>query len=290
MTTIANDGDNGNDESTTTYSSTDSNTNDPNRHSADGTTTSAATTKDASSTTTTGSSSLELIRVVLFSTLYGAAFSICFFMLIVGFSVVDSMNFLFFEFLQGSYTTDAITVAVSVMFELPIFQLAPSLLRAHGVGTLLLVANVAYIVRILGYTFIPQGHVAYVFLLEPLHGVTYACSQTSMVEYVQSQMPLGAEASGQGIVNLIRGVASVLGMGLGGIAQDVFGPRTMYRIFVVTVTIGMSFFYSVTVLMKQDEDKKDTPDPNVNDASSSSSRKGAVTEPEDSDSNKKDVV
>lgn len=74
-----------------------------------------------------------------------------------------------------------LTVLLTVSFEIPIFQVAPRLLERFGSGTLLLVASLCYIFRAVGYSCIPVGHIWYVLGLEPLHGVTYACSQVSSV-------------------------------------------------------------------------------------------------------------
>jgi MFS family permease len=197
----------------------------------------------------------SLIRSVV-STNYGAAFILMYFMLASGLSVVENMVFLFFEYLGGSNTICGITVALTVMFEVPIFQVAPKLLRKYGAGLLLLTANVAFVMRIVGYTVIPDGHILWVLLLEPLHGVTYACSQTAVVEYVAERMPRGAEASGQGIVNFVRGIGSVIGLCLGGVIQDTLGPRVLYRLFAFTITIGMSIF--TLVRCKSQEEHYDT--------------------------------
>jgi MFS family permease len=197
----------------------------------------------------------SLIRSVV-STSYGAAFILMYFMLASGLSVVENMVFLFFEYLGGSNTICGITVALTVMFEVPIFQVAPKLLRKYGAGLLLLTANVAFVMRIVGYTVIPDGHILWVLLLEPLHGVTYACSQTAVVEYVAERMPRGAEASGQGIVNFVRGIGSVIGLCLGGVIQDTLGPRVLYRLFAFTITIGMSIF--TLVRCKSQEEHYDT--------------------------------
>jgi MFS-type transporter involved in bile tolerance (Atg22 family) len=176
--------------------------------------------------------------------------------LATGFLVVEKMVFLFFEFLGGSNAVCAITVALPVMFEIPMFQVAPVLLRKYGVRWLLLVANVALLVCIFGYTLIPQGHTWLVFLLEPLHGVTYAGSQSAAVEYVQRNMPRGSEASGQGIVNLIRGSGAVLGLWLGGLLmQESWGPRVMYRAFATTIAIGTAIFATVRYWDFRKDDK-----------------------------------
>ena len=94
---------------------------------------------------------------------------------------MDNLVFIFFEYLGSSYTIMGMTVLLTVSFEIPIFQVAPSLLERFGSGTLLLVASACYIVRAVGYSCIPKGHILYVLGLEPLHGVTYACSQVSVL-------------------------------------------------------------------------------------------------------------
>ena len=181
-------------------------------------------------------------------TKYGAAFLLAYILLASGLSIVENLVFLFFEQLtNGNTTICGLTVACTVLFEIPVFQISPMLLRKYGVGVLLLAANVAFIIRIIGYTLIPEGHIVWLFVLESLHGVTYACSQAAAVEYVDSNMPTGKEASGQGIVNLARGFGSVLGLFLGGLLQDTYGPRTMYRIFAMTVTTGTLVFGYVHV-------------------------------------------
>jgi MFS family permease len=220
----------------------------------DSNTTEAIQKHDDKMKPTTPPSNLSLLLVVL-GTIYGIAFCLSYFLLATGLSVVENLVFLFFEFLGGSNTICGITVALTVLFEIPIFQIAPTLLRKYGVGWLLLLANVAFVVRIIGYTLIPQGAMWWLFLLEPLHGLTYAGSQSAAVEYVHQTMPSpGLEASGQGIVNLIRGSGSVLGLLWGGVLQDHFGPRVMYRVFATTITLGMTVFATVRCRYPQQEE------------------------------------
>jgi MFS family permease len=140
-----------------------------------------------------------------------------------------------------------------VLFEIPIFHIAPELLRRFGAGTLQQIASVAYVIRVVGYTLIPQGHIAYVLLLEPLHGVTYACSKTSSVDFAAQLMPPGYEASGQGLLSLFQGLGSVVGLFLGGLMEDTFGPRIMYRSFAGVVLVG-SVVFGVASLRRPPED------------------------------------
>jgi hypothetical protein len=139
-------------------------------------------------------------------------------------------------------------VALTVIFEIPIFYLAPTLLRKFGPFVLLQIANAAYVTRVIGYTLIPTGSVYFVLLLEPLHGVIYGCSQTGAVEFVSKLMPLGYEASGQGILYLFRGLGGISGVSLGGFLKEQLGARVMYGTFAAIVAAGALVFALASTL------------------------------------------
>ena len=173
---------------------------------------------------------------------YGVTFLIAFFTLSQGQAVVDSLVFIFFEFLGSSYTTMGLTVQLTVLFEIPIFQIAPRLLERYGSGVLLLTAAASYVIRAVGYSCVPKGHMVYILLLEPLHGITYACSQTAAVDTAARVMPMGYEATGQGLMGLVRGCGSMVGLALGGAAMDHMGPRFMYRASAALCGAGACLF------------------------------------------------
>ena len=104
---------------------------------------------------------------------------------------VESLIFLYFELLGGTYAVCGLTVAVTVMFEIPIFHLSATMLSKVGTAMMQQIACAAYVVRVIGYTIIPSDghHIIYVLLMEPLHGVTYACSTSSSVEFIANFMP-----------------------------------------------------------------------------------------------------
>lgn len=183
----------------------------------------------------------ELLRRLLFGSspwYFGCSFLLAVVLLASGQVIVDSLIFLFFEDLGSSYTTMGWTVVLTVVFEIPVFSVADQLLERYGSTKLLLTAMACYIVRVLGYTFIPTGHVMYALILEPMHGVTYACSQTAVVDFVAKCMPRGYEATGQGLVYLVRGLGSVFGLLLGGWAGEAMGPRLLYRSAAAVVLTG----------------------------------------------------
>ena len=187
--------------------------------------------------------SLRTLLKPVFTSLFGITFMFATFTLSSGQAVVESLVFLFFEFLGSSYFMMGITVLLTVAFEIPIFHIAPKLLERFGASLLLQAASACYIIRVFGYTFIPEGKIGYVLLLEPLHGITFACSVTATVEFVSQFMPEGYEATGQGFLYVVRGCGSVLGLLFGGWAEDHLGARTMYRCFAAVVSVGAICFF-----------------------------------------------
>jgi Na+/melibiose symporter-like transporter len=160
-----------------------------------------------------------------------------------GQAVVDKMVFLFFEFLGSSFTLMSLTVLLTVMFEIPIFHVAPAILKKIGSSGMLLLASFSYITRVIGYTLIPAGKTYLVLFFEPLHGVTYACSQSAGVDFASKLIPdPGMEASGQGFLQFFVGGGSAVGLLLGGFLEETLGPKEMYRVSSVIVFFGSLVF------------------------------------------------
>jgi Na+/melibiose symporter-like transporter len=160
-----------------------------------------------------------------------------------GQAVVDKMVFLFFEFLGSSFTLMSLTVVLTVIFEIPIFHVAPRILERISSSGMLLVASFSYITRVMGYTLVPAGKTPLVLLLEPLHGVTYACSQTAGVDFASKLIhDRGMEASSQGFLQFFVGTGSAVGLWFGGFMEEHYGPKQMYRISSLVVLVGSLTF------------------------------------------------
>mmetsp|Transcript_18652 Transcript_18652/g.38128 ORF Transcript_18652/g.38128 Transcript_18652/m.38128 type:complete len:525 (+) Transcript_18652:233-1807(+) len=174
---------------------------------------------------------------------YGKAIIFFVFTLATGISVVDNLAFIYFDFLGSSNTMNGCTVVFTVLFELPLFYLAPFLLKHHGPGRLLLYAGGAYVVRVLGYTIVPEGHMGIILMLETLHGISYANLKTGSVEFVSLIVPKGSEATGQGILIFVNYLGVVVGLAFGGWLQEISGPRVMYA------CMGLIAFFGIAVLL-----------------------------------------
>ena len=80
----------------------------------------------------------DLVRLLLQNgSILNASFIVSLFALSIGMSVVESLIFLYFEFLGGSTMMCGLTVCVTVLFELPLFHYAPAFLEWLGSTTML---------------------------------------------------------------------------------------------------------------------------------------------------------
>lgn len=163
------------------------------------------------------------------------SYVVAMFCLYIGMSVVENLIFLYFEFLGGSYSMCGITVAVTVLFELPLFHYAPEVLRQlKSPVWLFQFGCIAYIIRVVGYSLIPIHHPYWTLILEPLHGVTIGFVTVGCVAFAAEWVPKGYEASGQGFLSMIRGLGQFVGLCIGGFLEG----RILYRILAAIVTVG----------------------------------------------------
>ena len=184
----------------------------------------------------------KLSFFLLLATLYNQptrllniSYMIALLMLYIGMSVVENLIFLYFEFLGGSNTLCGITVAITVLFELPIFHYAPYILRWMKSPVWMFQAGcLAYVVRVVGYSIIPVSHAPWVLVLEPLHGITIGFVLTGSVAFVDSLMPTGYESSGQGFLSSVTGLGQFFGLCIGGVLEG----RVLYRVLAGIVSFG----------------------------------------------------
>lgn len=178
---------------------------------------------------------------------FGIAFLACLFCITAGQSLVDNLVFLFFENdLKIKYIFMGIMVVIKIAFEAPALYYGRWLIDTLGASGVMLLGCACYFTRVLFYSFMqgnggPSGPYAMVWalMLEPLHGITYACSQLSQVEFVAQMMPsLDYEATGQGLIYLFKDGGSVLGVGLGGWIDEYLGSQRMFQMSALIVLGG----------------------------------------------------
>lgn len=162
-----------------------------------------------------------------------------------GMSLVENLLFLFFKFdLHASNFVCGLSVVITVIFEIPLFAIAPKLLQRVGSPALAVIGCFAYVVRGFGYTIAPNGWV--VLLFEPLHGVTFACIETATVAFVAERTPKELAATGQAVAAGIKTLSVTLGASVGGWGMQRFGSKIVYRtggLLVMTAAVAFVLGY-----------------------------------------------
>lgn len=190
----------------------------------------------------------EVARIiVLDGDIVNFAFFILIFTVSIGMMVVQNLQFLYFvDELSASNLICGIAVIITVLFEMPLFGIAPTLLRHLGPEWLTIYAALAYAFRAIGYSMVPSAWVA--LFLEPLHGVTFAALQTASVAYVAQRTPPGGDACVQGLPSLLRASAGVVGTSIGGIIMQAASGRVLYFCTGTLVFVVMVVFVVLLLL------------------------------------------
>mmetsp|Transcript_120037 Transcript_120037/g.224407 ORF Transcript_120037/g.224407 Transcript_120037/m.224407 type:complete len:488 (-) Transcript_120037:54-1517(-) len=165
----------------------------------------------------------------------------------IGMSIVENLIFLLFRELKASNFLCGVSVVVTVVFEIPLFSVAPRLLERIGVPGLLAAAGLCYSFRVVGYTLCPGGW--YVLLFEPMHGVTIATFNTATTEFVAKITPPALSATGIALFQLLRGgLGSSTGTFGGGAIIRRFGESACYRTSAVVVLVGLIVYIATRLL------------------------------------------
>ena len=157
-------------------------------------------------------------------------FLIDIFVLSAGTSVVEGLLFLFFvTSLKASSFLLGCTVVMTVLFEIPLFALSDKIMKRFTTTQLMVVAHLAYVLRVFGYTWIPTDMPYLILLLEPLHGVTYALKQMVSVTVLAKVANAGFKNSAQGVVTTVARLGGLTGSVVGGFVLKYQGPTVLYR-------------------------------------------------------------
>lgn len=172
--------------------------------------------------------------------------------LIIGISsgVITWFLFLFLKDLGGSQTLLGISIAVCAFSEVIVFQFAGKLINILGNFKLLFLSLAAFIVRLLGYSYLYDPW--WVLPIELLHGFTYAAMWSSCVAYGSSISPPQVVTT---VIGLLTGVHFGLGWGLGGVLGGIvyqyYGARVLFRGCAVMCGIGMVLQLLTEMVLKR---------------------------------------
>eukprot|EP01084_Bolivina_argentea_P099057 178055_1 len=159
---------------------------------------------------------------------------------------VESYLFLFLiNYFHATTILCGCTVAAMVLGELPMFYNSKWLINNIGILGLLSIAHIAYVIRVFGYTLLPQKqeYSWFVLLLEPLHGLTFGGMWIASVEYGSKLAPPSMQGTMQGLINGVwYQLAQCFGTIGGGFIFHHLGPVWMYRMAGFVIAGWMVFF------------------------------------------------
>ncbi|GBG33936.1 Hypothetical Protein FCC1311_101592 [Hondaea fermentalgiana] len=168
--------------------------------------------------------------------------------------LVQNLSFLFFRDTIGSSNLIlALSICTTVLFEIPIFAFAKSLLEHFSPAALFFIALVSYTVRVVAYTLIPEGDGAFILLCEPLHGVTVALGQLSAVLIVSDIAPEGLESFAQGSLLAFKYLGASLGLLIGSDAMKAYGTVLTYPALAASTLAVLLGAAATSTLAKTEE-------------------------------------
>eukprot|EP00940_MAST-03C_sp_MAST-3C-sp2_P001918 g1918.t1 len=175
----------------------------------------------------------------------------------IGTTLVEGLVFLYFaEDMEASSSMCGVSVLVTIVFELPLFYYSEKVLQSMNVHTLNLVAATAYCIRVVVYTLLPSPW--YVLLVEPLHGITFACHQLACIEYISaiSHRAKDLKTTAQGLRSATQSLGSFVGSAVGGLVMQSYGSTVMYRgaaaiVFCVAATYAICVSYMLRAQIRR---------------------------------------
>eukprot|EP01084_Bolivina_argentea_P164474 285958_1 len=136
---------------------------------------------------------------------------------------------------QPTYTYLGLAVAATIPSEMILLYLSGWFIENVGYRNMIHIGLFAYIIRVIGYTFITSNNLWLLLFTEPLHGFIFGLVQAATVALVNEMFPEKYAASAQGLRFGVRsGLGPFVFVILGGIALDYIGGKWMYRILAIT--------------------------------------------------------
>lgn len=156
-----------------------------------------------------------------------------------GASLIEGFLFIYLRnTLHASNSLLGASVALSVLFEIPIFMISHNLLVRFGAVTMIAASQLAFVVRVWSYSVIDNA--LWVCIVEPLHGISFGLLYSAGVQYSSAIVPPTQIASALSIFFMVQfGIGGVFALACGGVLIDSVG---------VTVTFQLCGFACLGVL------------------------------------------
>lgn len=155
--------------------------------------------------------------------------------------LIGTFLFMFLKTLNAPEILLGITVTMTVVVEIPLFQMSKKLHEKFTDRQLLSAAMLTWCVRVVGYSLLTNPW--YVLILEPLHGFTFGLMWLAGVHFTRAQFPLHLAATAFGFLHAsVWGAGPVLGNIGGGVMYNYLGPRLMFQVAAACMFLAVIAF------------------------------------------------
>jgi len=157
----------------------------------------------------------------------------------MGLGVIDKLLFVYLTTdLKASTSFCGLSVAVTVIVEIPLFHYGRVFLTYFGRDRMLGAALAAYIVRVFGYTMLTPSTIWWILPLEVLHGLGFSNVWLVSIDYSSEVVPRGWNSTMQTFLrSLYLSVGAGVGAVSGGWVMQHYGANTMYTLYGLLVSI-----------------------------------------------------
>ncbi|XP_064596628.1 major facilitator superfamily domain-containing protein 6-like [Liolophura sinensis] len=120
------------------------------------------------------------------------------------------------------------------------FFATPRLIDTFGHTKLVAVGVLSYAGRFIVFSIISNP--LYIFPVEILEGVMFACIWSSMVSYLSNQVPEEGQTQVQGLIQSLCMLGTSIGFPLSGLLTQLFGTPSMFQVFAVLALMTFVIF------------------------------------------------
>ncbi|RNF01310.1 MFS transporter, PPP family, 3-phenylpropionic acid transporter [Trypanosoma conorhini] len=159
----------------------------------------------------------------------------------MGYTLISTFLFVFLDTINAPTILLGLSVVMTVVVEIPLFQCSKYIHEHYTDRQLLSVSFFAWSVRVTGYSFLYNPWL--VLFLEPLHGFTFGLMWLSGMHFVRHAFPKSLSHSSIGFLSATAfGIGPVMGNLVGGTLYQHLGARGMFRLMALfMLCIGVVF-------------------------------------------------
>ncbi|KAH9578308.1 Major facilitator superfamily associated domain [Trypanosoma melophagium] len=194
----------------------------------------------------------------------------------LGYSLINTFLFIFLNSINAPPVLLGISIVMTVVVEIPLFQCSKYVHEHYDDRQLLCVSMCAWSIRVMGYSILHNPWL--VLFLEPLHGFTFGLMWLSGMHFVRGAFPKSLSHSSVGFLSATAfGVGPLIGNIVGGALYNYFGGRWMFRIMSICMLCVAIVFAVVDIHLERrgfsveaveaEEEARDVVVENVNAAS-----------------------